>query len=139
MRFLAHILALVLVVSSTLAAVPCACEAGGSHLDGAEPASDEERGCCAGATEKPEEPTHDCPHCLSGACDIDGLTSDAEATPVANGRDVISFEFEIVGTTGFETQTIATAARVPQRRALEWIGPGDSGWARCVQNQVIRC
>ena len=63
-----HILSLVFAVGATIAALPCFCEAAGTHDEVAEaPASD----CCAGyvGERAPERPEHDCPHCATGGCD----------------------------------------------------------------------
>lgn len=137
LRFLSHLLILLTVATTTLAGIPCACAAAGSHeIEDDEPASS----CCAGAVDEEDEREDDCPQCLSGACDMTATTN-GQADQVLVGAWVnYDFEFNSSHHVGFEAP-LDTFWAVSQENTPPLLAPEpeSSGKDRCVQNQVIRC
>ena len=145
MRVLTHILIALTVVLSTLSGLPCECIAAGVSHTAAEVAeaagpAEAGHGCCAGNVhaDEPEQPEHDCPHCLSGSCDVDAADASRSALLVDNRNPN---EYPAPATTawvnGAPTWPLETLS------ALEIALPPPpcvsmSGWDRCVRNQVIR-
>ena len=136
MRIIAQLLVLLVVTSSTLAAVPCACEAPGTHSEIEQVASDANGGCCAGSTE--ESPDENCPHCLTGACEIEGVSVDDDTLVVAATGLRVDLAFESRSATGFEPRVEWTPRLAHESNSRGAVAPA-SGWGTCVRNQVIRC
>lgn len=122
-----------------MASLPCACEASGTPHATAAEENPPESDCCATRTqaEREPEPEHDCPHCLTGACEMDGVEL-RETTVSATALFTLHPTPTAFHEEGYEPgdTPVAVVDRVPALRIAD--GPPD-GWGRCVQNLVIRC
>lgn len=134
MRFLANLLVLLVVASSVLAAVPCACEAQDTHSETDE--SEDTRSCCKGSTEKADN--DDCPHCLTGACEVDSVTVDDEHRVATAPHVLLVIGVQRQSAAGFEPGVGWTASAAHDGEAFA-AQSNASGWDTCVRNQVIRC
>ena len=145
MRLLTHILVALTVVLSTLSGLPCECIAAGASHASSEAAQAAEQGeapssCCAGNVqpEEPEDAEHDCPHCLSGGCDIDRADA-SEYALLIDDRTPVEHPASAGIALGSGSPTWPSA----EPSVLEIALPppplvSASGWERCVRNQVIR-
>lgn len=138
-RLIAHNLVLLTLAASTLAAIPCACEAGEVHASAAESAQSESGDCCTGL-EAAAEPLHgECPHCLAGGCDVEGLAYDDGPVAIASSSAPTRSHVVSGSTNGFECVTPLPEYRPPEHVLVAWPASAPSGWGKCVRNQVIRC
>ncbi|MFT4705161.1 MAG: hypothetical protein ACI81R_002869 [Bradymonadia bacterium] len=146
-RSLSHFMLAFVLVVTTSAAVPCACDENDHGSDDSTPSADVDRAeattetaahnCCPSESDRDATPEEEaCPHCEMGTCDT--MAVDDGQTTVA----AVWGGFELPSSPSVPVFAVsrpalaAAATTEPDERAVAMV-VGDSGRDICVRNQVF--